>query len=334
MKPPSRKITILIIIAACAIVGAFLVRNVSWQNVLHSFGVNDQQAQTEADVSQLAKNEINVDSDNDGLKDWEEKLWKTDSHNSDTDHDGTPDGEEVKKGRDPAIAGPNDTLKKETAIKNIIENSVAPDANPTERLSQDFFAQYLSLKQSGQDLSDTQKNTMIGDLVAKQISVPSAYKVYTTANFHILSDGSQDAIRAYGNNLGAIIAANSVTDLENEVSILQSAITNQDASALKDLDPIISRYQAVIDGSLALPVPPTAIDLHVHFVNALSGLVDSITKMKLVIEDPLTSLKGINVYGDSRTALEKSISDFAQYFKANDVTYNAQEYGYTFRTGI
>ncbi len=50
------------------------------------------------------------DSDNDGLKDWEEALWKTDPQNPDSDGDGTPDGEEVAEGRNPAVPGPNDSL--------------------------------------------------------------------------------------------------------------------------------------------------------------------------------------------------------------------------------
>ena len=46
-----------------------------------------------------------IDSDHDGLRDWEEVLWKTDSKIADTDGDGTNDGDEVKAGRNPLIAG-------------------------------------------------------------------------------------------------------------------------------------------------------------------------------------------------------------------------------------
>ena len=36
-----------------------------------------------------------IDTDSDGLKDWEERLWRTDANNKDTDNDGASDGEEV-----------------------------------------------------------------------------------------------------------------------------------------------------------------------------------------------------------------------------------------------
>jgi len=57
-----------------------------------------------------AQIDFKKDSDNDGLKDWEEALWKTDPQNPDTDGDGTPDGKEVAEGRNPAIPGPDDYL--------------------------------------------------------------------------------------------------------------------------------------------------------------------------------------------------------------------------------
>ena len=49
-----------------------------------------------------------IDSDNDGLKDWEENLYKTDPWNPDTDGDGYLDGEEINSGHNPLVKGPND----------------------------------------------------------------------------------------------------------------------------------------------------------------------------------------------------------------------------------
>jgi hypothetical protein len=50
------------------------------------------------------------DSDSDGLKDWEEGLYKTDSLNPDTDGDGYLDGEEINSGHNPVVKGPGDNL--------------------------------------------------------------------------------------------------------------------------------------------------------------------------------------------------------------------------------
>lgn len=50
----------------------------------------------------------NIDTDNDGLKDWEEDLYKTDPLNPDTDNDGYLDGEEINSGHNPLVKGPDD----------------------------------------------------------------------------------------------------------------------------------------------------------------------------------------------------------------------------------
>ncbi|MBI5913018.1 hypothetical protein HY839_01090, partial [Candidatus Azambacteria bacterium] len=55
--------------------------------------------------------EPNADPDNDGLKNWEEEIYKTDPRNPDTDGDGYLDGEEVASGYDPTIKAPNDALE-------------------------------------------------------------------------------------------------------------------------------------------------------------------------------------------------------------------------------
>ena len=61
-------------------------------------------------ASSTAQKTVTLDSDRDGLKDWEELLWKTDKTNADTDGDGTSDGEELALGRDPRKKGSGDKL--------------------------------------------------------------------------------------------------------------------------------------------------------------------------------------------------------------------------------
>lgn len=46
-----------------------------------------------------------VDSDGDGLSDWEEKyIWGSDPHDADSDDDGIDDGEAVLNGRHPVTS--------------------------------------------------------------------------------------------------------------------------------------------------------------------------------------------------------------------------------------
>jgi hypothetical protein len=91
----------------CLLAGAFIV----WQ-----FSTNlkpDTKIQTEkssATATSTQDQTTSLDTDSDGLKDWEEALWGTDPKNPDTDEDGTPDGEEVAVGRNPMKKGPDDQM--------------------------------------------------------------------------------------------------------------------------------------------------------------------------------------------------------------------------------
>ncbi len=61
--------------------------------------------------------DISLDSDSDGLKDWEEALWGTDPHNPDTDGDGVSDGDFAKKQQEQNIVRPTQKENIETEIK-------------------------------------------------------------------------------------------------------------------------------------------------------------------------------------------------------------------------
>ena len=81
------------------------------------------------------------DVDADGLKDWEEALWGTDSNNPDTDGDGTKDGEEVKLDRNPLKAGPDDVL----SVSAILQNQYAPAPRIASRSPSSSFGNLRSL---------------------------------------------------------------------------------------------------------------------------------------------------------------------------------------------
>lgn len=106
----SKKLSILVavlILFAGFLIGGFLIikAKVGSANISEQFnyliGNQNQPPKTESK---------DVDSDNDGLPDWQEKIYNTDPKNPDTDGDGYLDGEEVASGYDPLVKAPNDAL--------------------------------------------------------------------------------------------------------------------------------------------------------------------------------------------------------------------------------
>lgn len=102
-KPKSSKTSIIIslILVSFLIVGGFIwaakkLNNPQKISFKKTNGLNS------------TNNQSQIDSDNDGLFDWQEQLFGTDKHNPDTDNDGTKDGDEIKQNRDPLKPGPDD----------------------------------------------------------------------------------------------------------------------------------------------------------------------------------------------------------------------------------
>lgn len=105
------------------------------------------------------------DQDADGLKDWEEAIFRTDPQNPDTDGDGTADGEEIKQGRDPLNKNtstdpqkPNDRAIAPTLLSTEDAFTAAP--NITEQFSRSILPDIVGPILSG-------KSPQSDDLVRK-----------------------------------------------------------------------------------------------------------------------------------------------------------------------
>ena len=112
-------------------------------------GIQNQPKILTAAVSKTA--DENPDSDRDGLKDWEERLWGTNPNNPDTDGDGAPDGQEIKLGRNPLKPPPDSLDATQSAKKRLPDESNAEEKKSTlsADIARNFFSDYVSLKNQG-----------------------------------------------------------------------------------------------------------------------------------------------------------------------------------------
>ncbi|MEX0917384.1 MAG: hypothetical protein WDZ90_02595 [Candidatus Paceibacterota bacterium] len=285
----------------------------------------------ERETRTLAQDAANRDSDNDGLLDWEEELWGTHKNNPDTDGDGTNDGDEVDRGRDPTIPGPNDSLENKTAPSQL-QNSGSGDENltDTDRFSREFFENYFNLRQSG-ILSSEQGQSLLLSQAIRGIGQVSP-KTYTSNDLKISNDSSKGALRAYGNALGDIISSNSIEN-ENEAVILLRALENEDESELQKLDEIKEVYEGMAQDMLLISVPGEVASLHLNLLNNFLQLEFDIEAMKNVYTDPIRVLTVIQNYRDHVKHLGEALLSYGSFFKSKNITFGESESG-SILTGI
>jgi len=285
-----------------------------------------------------------LDSDNDGLKDWEEALWKTDPKIADTDGDGTSDGEEAKLNRNPLVANtakagatPSDQADIELIEANKKKDEEFAKLSETDKIAHTLFSQYLASKSaSGAPVSDINKQIILDTAIANTEN--SNVKKYFTSDLKIGTSLSSTTIKDYGNNLAQAFftAGTGVEKVSTEMEILDRAVQTQDQQVLTGLDPIIEGYSNTIAKILLISVPSDAINIHLALLNNLSLLKTSLEEMKSLFSDPALAIAGIDKYQTSVVNIRKNILSLKNYFLQKGIVFTPTEgeYGYIFLNNI
>jgi len=311
---------ILLILGAILVVaGAFVLAEYRNRQVKKVVYTSEIATTTEGISFELQ----NLDTDRDGLKDWEEVLLGTDPDKADTDGDGTADGREAASGRNPLVKGPNDTEK--TMPTSALPNQ---KLTPTEVMAREFFSRYMELSQVGLARDPQSQAELVGEVLKNGI-VLAAPKVYTLKDILVTADTSQQSIRKYGNEIGTIFQKNQYEGRDESV-IAKESVDEDDPEILKEIDPIIASYKKIIDGLLKTPAPRGMEVMHLNFVNAMSHFLFNAESFRRTDTDPLRSLQAAAGYLEAGESLFDALRAFVKYFYSQNISYAPTEGGSMF----
>lgn len=316
---PSKKILLLIIVSLIFLGG-----------IIYALFYT---AQTETYVAPVAsviiKNPVlDKDTDNDGLKDWEEQLWKTDPLNPDSDGDGTPDGQEIKTGRNPTLAGPNDKLDVDTITKKI-NTETEGDLTETDKFSRELFLRIIAAKEANTPPTEADLGNFLDASIRQEMN-SQPVKTFERGDFQVDSAETPEKIKAYGERVAEIMTEKSPQPLEYELTIFERAQQNNDPKELQKLDPLIAQYQHNLSLLLKVVVPESALPNHIAFTNSVAGMAYSITWLKYIMTDPIKALPGVDAYDENASNFINSLQQFKSYFETAGVTFNDGDRGYNF----
>lgn len=258
----------------------------------------------------LAYEDANRDSDNDGLKDWEEILWKTDLLKADTDGDGTSDSEEIKIGRDPTSAGPNDKLKAPVEAK---PGALSPQTL-TDRISQRFAAEYLStLGGAGGNLNDFQKKSIAESLLESVAGATLATgDQFSSSDIKMEASPSSAFTKKYLENVSGFLNKTFAGLGENELDILNRALDTASPAGgsekfdeLKKLDAYVTAYKKSVEFLKKERAPASYAALHLELMNILNNTSQAVLFIKVTDKDPARGLAGLSMYLNQAERLQK-----------------------------
>lgn len=224
------------------------------------------------------------DSDNDGLRDWEEELYRTNPFNPDTDGDGYLDGEEVDSGHNPLVKAPGDELGfyplplgEKYNLTNKILNEASIQKVVSSYLSQkiDYLEDHPEINDPNQFSALTDPSTIkemarrsIGDnydylMEANEEYISELSEIFDISvadeQIKISEDNSQEAIKLYIFKISEWLNSDIFFFQSEALQIVSEASKTQNFSSL---DKLIKLNDKWIDQMKETAVPSSWKEIH------------------------------------------------------------------------
>ncbi len=264
----------------------------------------------------------NKDSDNDGLKDWQElQIYKTDACKQDSDGDGYLDSEEIASGYDPTKKAPGDELPgtKHTTPRPLPQNL-------TEALRQSLKNKITQGEIPQLDLNGkllTASSTDFSNFPAVQSAILEVSQNYAnffssaeadSNNTKTNNDNSAHSIKQYFFAVSVAIQPQAgIRELDSQ--IFSEAIESNDYSKLES---VLQNYQGDYARLKELTVPSELTELHKKLLNIFSGIIKIYSAVKDFNSDPLKAYLALQSYPTIRR------QQIDRIIELNDFLYNRQ----------
>jgi hypothetical protein len=264
----------------------------------------DIKTSTRQKIQNIATREIveEIDTDNDGLKDWEEALWGMDFENADTDDDGILDGQEVEKIRE--------------EMKNsdeYVEVDAVPETE-TEKIARQLLTVALNINQtSGGTLTKEQINSLAEGFMSS--TKPTVISLYSMSDLNIST--TKTAQSYYEEMSEELSYLESIP--ANELIILEHAISTKREKKLDDLEPIIDAYSKVGEKVLDNEIPTQVAAYHLDYINAITYKAITIVSMAQYFKDPIIAVRGVEEYRIADQKQQEASNKINQYLTLNGV---------------
>ena len=268
------------------------------------------------------------DSDNDGLKDWEEALFGTDPKNKDTDSDGTPDGEETRGGRNPLVAGPDDASDITGSPFGFGGNASSSPISKTDAFAREVFSAIAAQKgESGfinpEDIA--QVSTSFAEVIAGREKI-----AYTGRDVSTTENSNETVFRAYGNAVSALLLKAESNIGQGEMAVIVQALQNNNEAELKKLGSISDIYAELVQELLLVSVPKTALYAHLALINSIADIAQSVDDMQQLMSDPLAGMAAFGTYRTSAEKMAFSLTALRSVLGAVSIVFTSKEPGRIF----
>jgi len=196
----------------------------------------------------------------------------------------------------------------------------------TQKFSQDFFTQYVNMKQLGLSGDSGVVSSTVSTLLAQDYSSPSDQpRQYSDTDIHMGSSDDTAALRAYGNALGALMQNYAPTN--DDASLALAGLRHEDPNYVQELAANVTNYKIILAKLLAMPVPPSLAEYHLGLVNGASDMISIASAFQASETDPMRAISALSSYQNAYQLVLSNILYVDKAFIDAGISYGPGESG-------
>lgn len=270
-----------------------------------------------------------LDTDLDGLPDWEEAVYTSDTQNKDTDNDGTSDGDEVKVGRNPVIANISPQGKSPTDLLPVLQDpTFSTSSAKMSAEKKEFLIKYLN--SAGREIRETTYRDLVTKFDAKKFK-PRRQLV----DLKITSDNSDADLKRFLNEFGAVILRYKTPSApRSETDILSDYAKTQDPQLLKDLHLNTMGYLNLAKDLRAIPTPSGVAKIYLSLVVGYEGMALGLSGLEQLKSNPVNASGGYQGYMVYQTQVADGYAAFVYEVMQRGIIFTKDESGYMFYANV
>ncbi len=320
MAPSTRTVGIVIsvVLSACFILAAFYLSGP------HGPAIADAES-----TEQILKAYASLDTDVDGLFDWQESLYGADPKNPHSLDETLTDREMVDRGQvEPKFKSDASALTDDYSDEGI-PGIEASSGSLTDRFARTLFENYLSKKGAGSVPTEDDLLAFIDASVDDLLSEVEGASRYNSQ--HILrAEKSIDSLLAYA------VAAEEASKVpiaateKSELFYFAEAVQAGDTAALTNVRLISSTYGTMAASLIKVPAPEKIASAHLRIVNALARMSVVVGNMGAFDTDPLLGLVGLSSYEETVLELLGAFNELYSIYASESIVIATGEPGARF----
>lgn len=253
---------------------------------------------------ETARAATTLDTDSDGMPDWEETLLGTDPNNADENGNGVTDGEERSE-----------------LVTRLVQNSSAATftastsddfraSSLTDVVAQNLMGNVMQSVQQGKKMSEEDVQGILANSVDTMSEV-AALPLYTREDVTVIPP-SQEARITYLETV-RVDLLNALDQKPNEYNALNYLVQGRHEEGVQDLTQAVTIYEKAAAALRKVPVPEDAVETHVMLVAGLLEYADSLKKIAQFKKDPILATIGLNAFGVGQSKFATAMNVYMRY---------------------